>query len=287
ATASYDRTVKLWEIAGGTELHTLQDHSDAVYAVAFSPDGRLLASAAADRTVKVWEAATGKRLYSLGEATDWLYAVAWHPDGRRLAAAGVDRNIRVWEVSATEGRLVRTAFAHEGPIIKLAFSGDGHTLYSLSEDRTLKAWDAAILTERLVYPKQPETPLSFALRPDGKQIALGRYDGALVLLEAETGTVQSQPLPVKPKPPQVTKVSPDYGPRGQTLPITITGHALDAVTEITADAMGVTARLQTRGDTRPGSPEQFTADLTLPSTLPAGVVKLTLKSPGGMVTVPF
>ena len=56
--------------------HTLTDHScDSVYAVAFGPDGTLLASAGADRSVKIWDVATGKRLYSLNEATDWLYAV--------------------------------------------------------------------------------------------------------------------------------------------------------------------------------------------------------------------
>src|SRR5262245_43270939 len=80
ATASYDRTVKLWDANGVVELRTLQDHSDAVYGVAFSPAGKLLATSSADRTVKVWEVASGKRLLSLGEATDWLYAVAWHAD---------------------------------------------------------------------------------------------------------------------------------------------------------------------------------------------------------------
>ena len=69
---------------------TLKDHSDTVYAVAFHPDGKLLASASADRTVKVWDAATGQRLYTLGEPTDWLYTLAWSPDKKHLAAAGVD-----------------------------------------------------------------------------------------------------------------------------------------------------------------------------------------------------
>jgi hypothetical protein len=237
--------------------------------------------------VKVWDVASGKRLLSLGEATDWLYAVAWHPDGRRLAAAGVDRNIRIWEVSPTEARLVRTAFAHEGPVIKLAFSGDGHTLYSLSEDRVAKAWDAAELVERWHSEKFADTPLSLALRPDGKQLAVGRYDGVLVLLDAATGKVQSQPLPVKPKPPQVTKVTPDFGPRGRKIALTIAGKGLDAVTSVTADVAGVVATLRPRGDQTTGSAEELTVDLRLPSTLPARVVKLTLKSPGGTATATF
>src|SRR5207247_3429674 len=137
ATCSYDRLVKLWDVTTGQELRTLKDHSDAVFGMAFSPDGRLLASAAADRAVKVWDVATGLRLYTLGDATDWLYAVAWSPDGKHVAAAGVDKSLRVWEVTATEGKLVRSIFAHEGPVTRLRYTEDGKTLYSLSEDRSV------------------------------------------------------------------------------------------------------------------------------------------------------
>jgi WD40 repeat protein len=201
ASTGYDRLIKLWNVASGNEIRTLKDHSDTVYGLAFSPDGKLLASAAADRAVKVWDIASGRRLYTLADATDWVYAVAWSPDGKHLAAAGVDRSIRVWEVDAESGRLVRSAFAHEGPVIRLVYSGDGAVLYSLSEDRSIKAWEAAKLTEKKVYAKQPETVLALAVSPDHAQLALGRYDGALVLLDEPTGKVQGQPLPKAAKQP--------------------------------------------------------------------------------------
>jgi hypothetical protein len=200
ATCGYDRLVKLWDVSSGKLVHELKDHSDAVYGVAFNVDGTLLASGAADRAVKVWDVATGKRLFTLSEATDWVYAVAWNPRSNQLAAAGVDRSIRVWDVTADGGKLVHSVFAHEGPVTRLAYSGDGKTLYSLSEDRGLKAWDAAKRIERTAYGKQPETPLAFAVRPDHKQLAVGRYDGVLVLLDEATGKVQSEPLPRKPSP---------------------------------------------------------------------------------------
>src|SRR5262249_57665048 len=103
--------------------------------------------------------------------------------------------------NADGGKLVRSVFGHEAPITKLAYSSDGKTLYSAGEQGIVKAWDAAKMTERTVYPKQPEAILAMAVRPG--QIALGRYDGALVLLDEQTGKVQSQPLPLKPKPPQL------------------------------------------------------------------------------------
>ena len=71
------------------------------------------------------------------------------------------------------------------------------TSISLAEDGTLKAWEAAALTETKSYPKQPETVLAFALRPDGKQLAVGRYDGVLQLLDSATGKVQAEPLPLR------------------------------------------------------------------------------------------
>ncbi len=212
ATCGYDRLIKLWDASTGKERRTLKDHSDSVYSVVFSPDGKLLASGGADRAVKVWDVATGTRLYTLGESTDWVYAVAWQPDGKRLAAAGVDRSIRVWEASASGGKVMQSVFAHAGPINRLVYSADGGTLYSLSEDRTAKAWSTAKMEERIVYPRQPDTPLALAVRGDGKQIALGRYDGAVVLLDAATGKTQAEPLPGKAKVLQPKKKAPAPAP---------------------------------------------------------------------------
>lgn len=275
ASAGYDRLIKLWDITSGKEVRTLKDHSDTIYALSFSPDGKLLASAAADRAVKVWDVASGKRLYTLSDNTDWVYAVAWSPDGKHLAAGGVDKSIRVWEVSSTEGRLVQSAFAHEGPITKLVYSADGQTLYSSGEDRTVKSWDTARLTERKVYAKQPDTILALAIRPG--QIAVGRYDGALVLLDDQSGQVQSQPLPEKPKPPEVSKLTPSAGRRGQTIRVTIEGKHLDPAPQVVATHAGITAKVIPE----PRSPTTLSADVTIAKDTPAGMYQLSLKTAAG------
>jgi hypothetical protein len=227
ATASYDRQIKLWDTTTFKEPRILKEHSDSVYGVAFSPNGKLVASGAADRAVKVYDVASAKLLYTLGEPSDWVYAVAFSPDGKHLAAGGADKSIRVWEVTPSAGRVVQSVFAHEGPVTRLVYSADGKTLYSLSEDRSLKAWDAARMVERKVFARQPEAVLSLAVAPDGKQLALGRYDGVLVLLDAATGTVQGQPLSFKADPfPMVQEQEPNNSPgTGQkiTLPVTIAG----------------------------------------------------------------
>ncbi len=226
AAAGYDRLIRLWD-AGSAARATprlLKDHSDAVHGLAFSPDGKFLASAAADRAVKVWDVAAGRRLYTLGEPTDWVYAVAFSPDGQHLAAAGVDRSIRVWQITPGGASITHSIFAHEGPVTRLVYSTDGKTLYSLSEDRKVKAWDTVRMTERTVYATQPDTPLALAVGPDGKQLALGRFDGALLLLDEATGKTQSQLLPLRPEMvdpfPLVHENEPNDSPRtAQTIPL--------------------------------------------------------------------
>src|SRR5262249_37605553 len=160
----------------------LKDHSDTIYGVAFSPDGKLLASASADRAVKVWEVGTGKRLYTLGDPTDWVYALTWHPDGKRLAAAGVDKRIRVWEATAEGGgRPGRRCCAPGAPGRGLGEWRAGRFLAWSGGGKVVKKGDGGGGVERLVSPPQADTALSLAVRPDGKQLAIGRFDGVLQL----------------------------------------------------------------------------------------------------------
>ncbi len=283
ASCGYDRLIKLWDAATGHEVRTLKDHSDSIYGLAFSPDGKLLASAAADRAVKVWDVASGKRLYTLGESTDWVYAIAWSHDGKHLAAAGVDRSIRVWEVSAEGGKLVHSVFAHEGPVSRLVYSTDDQTLYSAGEDRNVKAWETRHMEERRVYPRQPALPLTLAVRKDQKQLAVGRFDGALVLLDEATGQVQSQPLPAKPKPPQITRLTPEGAPRGSTVRVTFEGMDLDSAVEVVSSLPGLTAHLL-------GEPaaNRVEADVAIPPGAAVGYGTFALKNAAGTsAALPF
>ena len=193
ASASYDTQILLYEW-NGKKSHILKEHSDAVYGLAFSPDGKLLASVSADRAMKVFDVEKGKLLYTLGHATDWLYCVAWSPDGKYLVSGGVDKSIRVYDgtrplTGLGSPTLLQSVFAHEGPVLKVVFSSDSKTLYSVGQDRIVKAWDIEKMVERKVYDQQPETVLCLALREDAGQIIVGRYDGIVQLIDMKTGKV--------------------------------------------------------------------------------------------------
>jgi WD40 repeat protein len=280
ATASYDTRIGLTDVDFNSR-GMLKEHSDAVYGVAFSPDGKQLASCSADRAVKVFDVATGKLLYTLGEATDWLYTVAWSPDGKYLASAGVDKSIRVYRPGETGAKLVHSVFAHQEPVQKILFSKDSKTLYSLGQGGTLKSWDVERMVERKVYDRQPETVLCMALRPDGKQIALGRYDGVVVLLDEATGKVQAKigatesakkqaAAPPKKIEPKIKQITPAAVVRGRSATVRLAGDALDELTGISTTIPGAKVVL------RPGS----SVEMTVPASTTPGGYKLQGKSQG-------
>lgn len=274
ATCSYDKMVKLWNVATGAERFNLKDHVDAVYAVAFSPDGAMLASAGGDRTVKLWNPATGERIQTLSDSTDAVFTLAFSPDGKIVAAGGADKMIRLWAADAasqkfsatsvTGSTLLKSSFAHDAGVLRLLFSPDGARIFTTSEDRTIKVWDAATLLEDHHHEAQPDWVMSLALSPDGRLLAAGRFDATGAIYDAVAGKplaslvpgmdlAMAAPgaLPVEPAPsaaksgrkkvtsldvddviidatiPASTQsISPNRVLRGQTVTFTINGTSL-------------------------------------------------------------
>ncbi len=89
----------MWDAATGEPLHTLQGHTDRVYAVAFSPDGKTLLSGSGDNTLRLWDAATGKSLLTLRGHTGRVTAVAYSPNGQTLLSGSGDNTLRLWDIN--------------------------------------------------------------------------------------------------------------------------------------------------------------------------------------------
>jgi parallel beta-helix repeat protein len=138
--------IRLWDVASGSEVRTLTGHTGSVNSVAFSPDGRLLASGSGDETIKLWDVASGSLVRTLTGHTGSVNSVAFSPDGRLLASGSWDYTIKLWEVAT--GREVRTLSGHTLTVTSVAFSPDGRLLASGSDDATIKLWDISDLVGR-------------------------------------------------------------------------------------------------------------------------------------------
>ena len=95
--------------------------------------------------------------------------------------------LRKWNVTPTSGALARSAFAHDGPILRVLYTPDGGSVFTCSEDRSIKLWGSVSLEEKKVFEKQPDWALGLALSPDEKLLAVSRYDGSVTLYDAATG----------------------------------------------------------------------------------------------------
>ena len=185
ASASWDKTVKLWDATTGQEVLTLKGHTDKVTSVSFSPDGKRLASASWDKTVKLWDATTGLEGITLKGHTDEVYSVSFSPDGKRLASASSDKTVKLWD--ATTGLEMLTLKGHTDEVTSVSFSPDGKRLATASRDNTVKLWDATTGLEVLTLKGHTDWVTSVSFSPDGKKIISRDRENYLKVWSVESG----------------------------------------------------------------------------------------------------
>ncbi|MBC1223908.1 serine/threonine protein kinase [Nostoc sp. UCD121] len=148
ASASYDRTIRLWQIEGSQReiqnrpcyslLGTLSGHAWAVLTVAFSPDGKILATGSDDNTIKLWEVNTGQLICTLVGHSWSVVAVAFTADGETLLSASCDKTVKLWRVSTAEE--IVTLSGHVDSVSAVAVSKVRQLIASGSRDKTIKLW---------------------------------------------------------------------------------------------------------------------------------------------------
>jgi WD40 repeat protein len=176
ASGSTDHTVKIWDAHSGAELAILKGHTRevgfissgwGVMSVAFSPNGRYLASSSVDRTVKLWDPHTGNEIATFKGHTDWVHCVAFSPDSLSLASSS-GKTVILW--SAHDRTEVATLTGHASTVTGVAFSSDGLRLATGSSDRTVKIWDARNGAELATLRGHTDEVRSVAFSPDNTRL---------------------------------------------------------------------------------------------------------------------
>ena len=171
--------LRIWDAANGQELVSLVGHMGHINSIAWSPDGKRLASSSGEfhppGEIKIWDPATGKELLNLAGHTNEVNMVAWSPDGKHLASTCSDGTAKIWD--AETGQELRTLHGHRIAVLKVAWSPDGTRLATTSADPAVKIWDAATGKELLTIPAQPDVTVSWL--SDGSRLELDEPDGTI------------------------------------------------------------------------------------------------------------
>ena len=207
AVGSLNGSIYLWDpttsetiLRGGVFFHKISDtfiskhlktivgHTKKVLGVAFSPDGRTLASGGYDNIIHLWDVWTGKPKKTLKGHTRGVSTVAFSPNGKILASGSWDDTVRLWDVST--GKLLKTILTNHGGVCRVNFAPDGLILASggdFGSDNTVRLWNVKTGKLKTTFEGHTGTVRSIVFSPDGKTLASGSGDWTVRLWNVKTG----------------------------------------------------------------------------------------------------
>jgi WD40 repeat protein len=176
-----DNAARIWDASSGKEIARME-HISPVNSIAFSPDGKIVATASDYKYVFIWDAFSGKELERMEHGSS-VNSIEFSPDGIRLATASYDNTARVWDVTSGKGI---TRIGHDGSVNSVAFSPDGIYIATASGDHTTRVWDAS--SEKELTRLEHDGSISMvAFSPNGNHVATSSYDNTARIWDASVG----------------------------------------------------------------------------------------------------
>ena len=198
-----DGEIKVFTAEGKLVTDIKNGHSDTVFGVAFSPDGKLLATCAADKFVKVFELPTeegkpAKFVKSFEGHTHHVMGVGWTPDGKKLASCGADNFVKVWDYE--KGEKIRDMQGHQKQVTALVFVGKTPQFLTGSGDASVRMWNADNGGNVRSFAGANDYVYAVAASPDGNVVASGCEDGVVRVYNGTSGTLMKAALPPDAEP---------------------------------------------------------------------------------------
>jgi hypothetical protein len=184
ASASFDKTVRVWDIAKREATMTYTGHSDFVHGVAFGPKGDWIATASKDKTGRLIDAKTGQSRLTFSGTEQEVLAVAVKRDGSTILTAGLDPSISWWN-SQTAERVKRSG-GHNTAVHEIAVSPVGELIATAGADRSVRLWDAKLM-DPLRTISVGSVVYAVAIGAEGKMVAAGSFDGLVRVYDVSDG----------------------------------------------------------------------------------------------------
>lgn len=203
AVATHGGFIRLWDMATGTLVCSLQDHMTIAWSIGFASDGQTLVSASGDQIVRIWRISDNTifhvlRPYPMEGHRDQVVSVAWGPDNQTLASASYDGTVRLWNVF--DWTLLHILQGRGGWVYSITYSPDGQRIASADKDGNIWIWQVATGELLNLIQGHSKAIREVAWSPDGNIVASASYDGTVKLWKAIDGSLsyilQAQQTPV-------------------------------------------------------------------------------------------
>ena len=176
ASASYDGTVRIWDLISAKAPMVLKGHTNRVEAIAFSPNGEILGTGSSDLSIRLWSCKTGQTTNVLSGHENAVLSLLFTEDGKELVSTSIDRTLRIWDIDS--GVNLRVLQGHTSSVTDVAY--DNGIIYSSGNNGKIFRWDERKTRSMRIFDIDNEA-LSVAITPDGSRLAIGYSSGNLAM----------------------------------------------------------------------------------------------------------